>query len=221
MINRYLHTLLTAGVDHIQEDLTVLDELFQNNFLLSDEELNTIKTYFTAHPINVVNGYPRSDSKFPLVAITLGSDAESDTFLNDDAGFIDDEESPYFGMDIKTAIYEYNYQLLIYTEHPDITAYYYEIIKSILLANLDYLVEQDCFGFSISGAELAPDPRYIPEHLFVRQITFTCKSEFQRTDKESRWLRAFKVTGIHVDKEASNWDIGNVEANVTPFQEDE
>jgi len=221
MINRYLYNLLNAGIEQVQEDPKILDELFQDNFVLSDEELSTIKTYFAAHPPNVANGYPRNDSEFPLISITLLSDSEAETFLNEDATMLADTDDPYFGMDIKTAIWEYNYQLMVYTEHPDITAAYYEIMKSILLANLDYLVNLDCFGFSLSGSELAPDLRYLPEHLFVRQITFTCKSEFQRFDKESRWLKAFRVEGIHVDKTASNWDIGNVKSNVTPYTGDE
>lgn len=222
MINRYLHILLTQGVTQIQDDPSVLDLLFQDNFLLSDEELAIIKTYFKDHPPNIINGYPRSDSEFPLVAITMSSDMESETFLNEDGGFIDDTDSEYFGMDIKTAIWDYVHQLHVYTEHPDITTYYYEIVKSILLANLDYLVDLDCFSFAISGTELAPDPRYIPEQIFARVITFKCSSEFQRFDKESRWRKAFKVTGIHVDKNASNWDTGNVATNVTPYvSEDE
>ena len=219
MINRYLFTLLETGVHQIQNDLSVLDSLFQDNYVLSDEELATIKTYFKAHGLNVINGYPRSDSEFPLIAITLSSDRESDYFIGDEAEPITEDDSPYLGMDLKSTIWEYTYQLLLYTEHPDITAYYYEIMKAMIILNLDYLSELDCYGFSISGSELAPDPRYLPEYLFVRQLTFRCNSEFQRFDKDSKWAKAFRVTGIHVDKNASNYDIGNVASNVTPYEE--
>lgn len=220
MINRYLKTILDNGVEVIQNDLSVLDELFQQQFILGEEAANEIKTYFANKGLNVVTGYPRSDSSFPLVAITLLSDNESEYFLNDDAGYMDTSDDPHFGEDIKTTIWDYVYQLFVYTEHPDITAYYYEIVKSILLISLDQLIDLDVFNFSLGGSELAPDLRYMPEHIFVRQLTFKCSSEFQRFDKESRWLKAFAVRGISVDKNASKRDTGSVITNVTPYSEE-
>ena len=219
MINRYLHDILVDGVEVIQNDLSVLDELFQQQFILGEEASTEIKTYFANKGMNVVTGYPRSDSTFPLVAITLTADSEDENFLNDDAGYIDDTDDPYYMQDIKSAIWSYTYQLFVYTEHPDITAYYYEIVKSILLHSLNVLSDLDCFNFGISGSELVPDPRYMPEHLFVRQLTFKCNSEFQRFDKESRWTKAFAVRGISVDKNASKRDTGNIVTNVTPYEE--
>jgi len=221
MINRYLYDILVSGIQVIQDDPSILDELFQQNFILGPETAEQVKTYFQANSLNVVNGYPRSDSKFPLVAITLLSDRESEYVLNDDAGFIMESDDPNFGQDIKTTIWEYMYQLLVYTEHPDISAYYYEIVKSIILINIDVLSDLDCFGFSLSGSELAPDLRYLPEQLFARQLTFKCNSEFQRFDKESRWVKAFAVRGISVDKTASKRDTGDIVTNVTPYVEND
>lgn len=221
MINRYLYSILQEGIAAIEEDLTVLDELFQYNYILSDEELNMCKNYFKANSFNVVNGFPRSDSKFPLVAITLSADSEADYFLNDDVGYVEDVPEQFEGMDLKSTIWSYSYQLLIYTEHPDITAYYYEIVKSILLANVSTFVDLRCFQISVSGSELAPDLKYLPEHLFSRQITFNCQSEFTRFDKESKVYKAFKVTGIHIDKNASKRDIGNIPANVGVYEENQ
>lgn len=220
MINRYLHDILVDGVAIIQNDLSVLDELFQQQFILGEETANEIKTYFSNHGLNVVSGYPRSDSTFPLVAITLTSDSEDDYFLNDDAADLTDIDDPHYMEDIKSTIWSYAYQLFVYTEHPDITAYYYEIVKSILLISLDTLSDLDCFNFALSGSELVPDVRYMPEHLFVRQLTFKCSSEFQRFDRESRWGKAFAVRGISVDKNASSRDTGNIVTNVTPYSEE-
>lgn len=220
MIHRYLYDILTDGIQVIQNDLTVLDELFQQQFLLGEETANQVKTYFASKSLNVINGYPRTDSPFPLVAITLLSDNESEYVLNDDAGAIYDEDTPHFGEDIKTTIWDYVYQMLVISEHPDITAYYYEIVKSIILINIDTLVNLDCFNMSLSGSELAPDPRYLPEHLFSRQLTFKCSSEFQRFDKDSRWLKAFAVRGISVDKNASKRETGDIVTNISPYMEE-
>jgi len=220
MINRYLKTILENGITSISNDLTLLDELFSYNFILEDGELTSCKSYFSTNGFNVVNGYPRSDSKFPLVAITLLSDRESDYVLNNDAGVLDDIPEEYTDMDLKTTIWEYMYQLFVYTEHPDITAYYYEIIKFILLENIDTFNDLGCFNLSLSGSEMAPDLRYLPEHLFSRQLTFRCNSEFTRFDRNSKVSKAFKVTGIYIDKNASKQDIGDVKANVTTYEDD-
>jgi hypothetical protein len=219
MINRYLKTILENGITAIQNDLTILDELFRYNFILEDSESISCKSYFSTNGFTVVNGYPRSDSKFPLCAITLLSDREADYVLNNDAGVIDDVPEQYTNMDLKTTIWEYMYQLFIYTEHPDITAYYYEIVKSILLENIDTFNDLACFNLSLFGSELAPDLRYLPEHLFSRQLTFRCNSEFTRFDRDSKLAKAFKVTGIYVDKTASKQDIGDVKANVNIYED--
>lgn len=219
MIHRYLYTMITEAVENISDDVSVLDGLFQDNFVLSDEELNTIKIYWKAHPPNIINGYPRSDSSFPLIAITLSGDRESEYYLNNDAGMITEEGNPYYHMDLQSTMWDYSYDLLIYTEHPDITAYYYTILKFIIIANSDVLRDLDVINIRLEGTELAPDPRYIPEHLFVHRMTFRCESEFIRIDKNSRWGKAFRVEGIHLDRDASKRDIGNVKDNVTIYEE--
>lgn len=219
MINRYIKTVLENGITKIKEDPTILDELFRYNYALGIEETNSCKEYFASKGFTVVNGYPRSDSKFPLVAITLLGDSESEYFLNNDASTMEDVPEEFLGMDLKTTIWDYMYQLFIYTEHPDITAYYYEIVKSILLANVSTFIDLECFNISLSGSELMPDLRYLPEHLFSRQLTFKCSSEFIRFDKESKAYKAFKVTGIYIDKNASSRDIGEVSSNVDVYEE--
>ncbi|RPI81380.1 MAG: hypothetical protein EHM34_08720 [Nitrosopumilales archaeon] len=221
MIHRHLHKLFTQGIDIITKDMSILDDLFYDNYALTEEELTSIKTYFTAKGLNIVNGYPRSDSVFPLLAIILSADREAETFLNDDAEPISDRESSYFNMDLKSSIWEYTYNFLIISEHPDITAYYYEIAKSILLIGYPQLEEIGCFDFALEGSELAPDLRYLPEHLFYRQLTFRVRMEFQQFDKESKFKKAFKVVGIHIDKNASNYDIGGVKDNVKPYRLEE
>lgn len=220
MIHRHIHNILTSGIGVIKADSTILDDLFCDNYSLTKVELASVKTYFMNKGLNVINGYPRSDSIYPLVAIILSEDSEVETFLNDEAAPIFEEDSPYFHMDLKSSIWEYTYQLLVLTEHPDITAYYYEIIKSILLLGYELLVDLGCYDFNLSGGELAPDPRYIPEQFFARQLTFRLRAEFQRYDKDSKYKKAFKIEGIHIDKTASNYDTGDVETNVKPYLEE-
>jgi hypothetical protein len=220
MIQRYIYGVLTSGVEMLANDNTLLRDLFQDDFVLETTEVESIIEYFNEKSLSVINGYARKNTSFPAVAIILGDEGEITNVIGDGAGMIMDVSDPLYGADVDTAIWEHTYYLMIYTEHPDVTAYYYEMVKYILLAGLTTLSNQGLFEFSFSGTELAPDPRYIPEHLFGRQLIFKCQREFQRVDRESKLAKAFQVSGIHLDRSGSPRDVGEVETLVTVMSED-
>lgn len=224
MIHRHIYDVLKLGFELYAADPTLVEDLFIENYGIEATEYAAIKQYFIANPPTIVNGYARTDTKFPAIAIVLMRESESQNFLADSAGQMDDEDDaddPDFGTDIESAIWEYVYHLLIYTEQPDITSYYYELTKSIMLAGLKYLTDEGCFEYHMAGADLAPDPRYIPEHLFLRQVEFSCQREFQRLVKESRLYKAFRVTGLHIDSSGSPSDVGDVKTSVGVYTEGE
>ena len=223
MIHRFVHNVLTAGVIAITADLSLLDDLF-NDYLLTAKEIAMIKTLWGTKPLNVINGYARRDTDFPAVAIVLAGENEAVNFIGDDAPQIEDEEDPYNGADVESAIWAHNYHLFIYTGHPDVTAYYYEIVKGILLAGLDTLTEKDCFEYKFSGMDLAPDPGYLPDNLYARQMVFGCQREFQRVDRASLAGKGTSVAGMHVDSSGRAGDVddlGDVKTNITPYTEGE
>lgn len=219
MIHRYLFDILTSGIAAIKADPSTIDELFQENYVLVSEEADAIKQYFLSHDFKVYNGYPRTTSEFPSIHIILADEAEVESVLGDSGGIIKDETDPNYQAEIITDIWEHKYRLMIVSEHPDVTAYYYEIIKFIMLEGFDYLTEDGCFEFKLSGMELAPDPKYLPEYLFVRQMVFECQREFQRINKRAKWERIRSVSGIHVDKAGSLSEVGDVKTNVKPYTE--
>lgn len=214
MIHRYLHDILVNGVKAIQANMDLLDDLFISNYGLTQTETNNVKEYFKAKPPTIVNGYAFRDATFPLIAITLAQEGEAINFIHDDGLPILDEDDPNYLSDVKSSVWQYSYQILIYTENPDATAYYYEIMKSILLASFNDLVVLGCFQFKVMGSDLAPDPKYLPEHLFARQLTFSCQRLFEFIDEKSRLSKAFKLSGIYLDKEIGSGDIGEVKTNI-------
>lgn len=216
MIQRYLYEIIKDGIDAITADPTLLDDLFDRDLDIEDDEVTGIKEYFVANPPGVVNGYARQEMAFPLYSIILGREGEAENFLGEDGGQLLDEDDEYFAADIETAIWEHNYLIYVYAENPDVTAYYYEILKTIIQAQLSTLVDYHCHDFKMTGMDLAPDPQYIPSHLFVRQLSFTCRREFQRIDRDSRFGKAFTVEGIHIDDGAELSDVG-VKLQVTPY----
>jgi len=223
MIQRYLYSILKTGVQAILDDPRILDDLFEADYVLEKTEVEAIKELFAAQGLTVINGYARGDTKFPAVAVILGDEREAETFLGDSAGQVLEDDDPLYGADIETAIWEYTFNILIITEHPDSTLYYYEIVKSILLAGLDSLSDdpENMFEYKMSGAELAPDPRYLPEHLFARQLTFAAQREFQRVRRDSLLVKAFALRGIHIDSSGSNSDVGGVQTLVEIYREGE
>lgn len=223
MIQRLLFNVLKVGVEQITRDTTILEELFQEQYDLSAEETAAIIKLWNAKPPSIIHGYAHADSQFPLFAITLLGERESDKFIGDSAGDIDDVLDPDFPAEELSALWRHDYGIWIYTEHPDATLYYYEIAKSILLtANTgeiggegsNLFIRNGVMDIDMQGMDMAPDPRYLPDHLFVRQLRFSCKREFLRVNRASKLGRAFKVAGIHVDSSGSSSDVGGVKTNV-------
>jgi hypothetical protein len=217
MIQRFLFSALKQGIDAITEDVTLLEAIFEN-YELAEGEVESMKTLWANKPPIVRHNFARPDDSFPLFALVLVDERETDTVLADDGGIVEEEDDPLFGADIKTSFWSHNYQVLIYTDHPDATLYWYEVAKSILLEA--QLHNFGIYDLMLSGGDVMPDPDYIPSHLFVRRLTIKASREFQRVVHSSRLGKAFKVTGIHVDKSGALGDPG-VKTLVVPYVEGE
>jgi len=217
MIQRFLYTALKTGLEAFKTDPNYVDDLFKDLYSLGDTEVAAIHTLFREKTINIYHSYARSDAEFPCFSIVLADEGEAQSVLGDIAGQITDPDDPDYPADEFSSIWQHKYLVLVYSEHPDVTQYMYEAAKSIFIAALGPLADEGLFEVSLSGGEVAPDPRYIPEHLFVRQLTFSCQREFQRTDFVSKLGKAFKVAGIHVDKSGSPSDVGGVKTLVKAY----
>jgi hypothetical protein len=217
MIQRFLFTALKLGVEEIQNDPSILEYLFEDHFSLSETERLIIQQVFEETPPKVFHGYLPKDAEVPAYSITLVREGETEHLIGDDAGMVTDQSDPDFGADCYSAIWEHSYNVHCYSQHPDVTSYIYEAAKSIILAQDQVFVGEGLFEIHVSGMDLAPDPRYIPEHLFVRQLTFSCQREFQRVDRAARLRKAFAVRGIHIDSAGSPSDVGGVKTLITPY----
>ena len=221
MIQRYLYAALKHGIEAVQEDLTILDQFFADQFDLSEVEIEAIKTYFQTNPPTIKHGYARSNSEMPLISVVLADEQEVEMFMGDEAGMVEEEGDPDYGADIYGDVWQHVYHIYIYSEHHDVTTYYYELCKHILLIALQNIFQTEgLHGTHISGGELAPDPQYIPEHLFLRRLVFRCRSEFYAIDKESALAKAFAYRGIAIDSSGSPRDVGGVKTLVTTYTEE-
>jgi len=221
MIQRAIYNALKLGFEGLAAEPEALEDIFgERGYGLAATEIEAIKTVLDSDPVNITHGYARSDQKFPLVAIILASDDDDEHWLGDVAGQIDDEEDPDFGADLLSSTWKHVFDLLIYAEHPDVTLYVYEIVKSIILTSEPQFADAGVFFRHLSGRDLAPDPRYVPEHLFVRKLALSCKSEFMRVDRDSKLGKVFRVDGIFIDTDRGSSEVGDVETNLVPYYPD-
>lgn len=169
---------------------------------------------------SVHHGYPRTNVQFPAIFLILSSDSESDVFLGDGMGTVlggGTIGGPQEGDEVSGAIYTDVYTFLIMAQNPDICITNYNILKSILYIADKSLQEEGVLASTISGGDMAPDKKWMPDGFFFRQLTYTVKEEFCIGVKDDT-ARAWAVSGIHIDRNgAPGEDVGNVQTLVTTF----
>jgi hypothetical protein len=219
MIQRFLFDVLKAGVDDVHEDPATLDTMLAD-WDLSREEMAVHKKLWGEKTPTVKHGYARVDDTFPLYSIVLTSEGESDLYLGNDAGVITDEDDPNVGADVVGSSWDHTYQVLVYSEHPETTLINYEVAKAILIPAMVQLADLACYRMRMSGADLMPDTRYLPEHLFARTLTFQTSRPFLVTDIDSRLWRVNRIIGVHISKLGGRGDPGDVKTNVDLYEAD-
>lgn len=221
MIQRLIFDALEKGVDILVKDFSLLDDMFGGEeYGYSREEIEAVKTIFKTTPPYPVHGYAQRDHTFPLWAIMLAGEQETERALADETGFVDDPDDPEgMGTDIIGSIWDHNYAVLTYSLNADSCIYCYEAARAILmLARREWVNKFGYHNIRLSGADLAPDPRYLPEHMFIRQLTVSVSAEHSFPQPDSRFGRAWKVAGMHVDKSGSPSDVGGVKTLIYPVE---
>lgn len=213
MIERLIYIALQQGVAEVSTDPHLLERYFEEQHGLDATEIAGIRTLLENDPPNIIHQYPRVESTFPLYAIVLSGERETTPFLSDDAGDIFDDDDPDVGSTQRAQIWDHDHTVLCVSHHPDVTRYYYELAKFFLIRAADFFIENGLLDTKLSGADLVPDPRYIPAHLFVRQLTMTATREHRQLGDRLR--RASRISGVHVDE-----GVTGVEGNVTVESED-
>tara|TARA_Y100000034_G_scaffold136543_1_gene213725 strand:- start:4439 stop:5119 length:681 start_codon:yes stop_codon:yes gene_type:complete len=169
-----LVTILKSGVEAVSADLSILGEILTN---LHPNDLQQAKDYWEEHPPNVVSGYARGDSAWPVIAVTLtGEQIQQDYIgLGEEALFIGDGDDKV-GRRYKRRLTG-QYGIHIYTEHPSVCAWYYRVIRRFLNVGIETMIRRGMQDPVMAGQDLAPDPRFVPENVFVRRLTITVEYE--------------------------------------------
>lgn len=231
MIERILYEILEEGRDTLltESGLRFLERYFLKMKKLSETEVAGILTLFQNKTPAVRHSYARSDDQVPSWNIVLANEQEEELFLGDDVGTAGelielgvegelewDDTDPDSGGDLTGSIWGKHFLILTYTEHPDATRYYYEIAKLIMLRSRKYLEEEgELLGLKYSGGDLAPDPAYVPAHLFVRQFTVETQA-VECAASDSSPDRFTRLDGMFVNDGVPAVQKGGVKSLVTP-----
>ena len=142
---------------------------------LTEPEIETVAKFFAARPPTIRAGYATAQDPMPVVSVALASEQPADEFLCD---LIEaDAQLPEAGDDtrgeIRGTIRQQNLQITIWSDHPDVALYLYHWADYALLAHVGWLTRHGLVNPTFtSGGELAPDARFAPERLFVRQLNW-------------------------------------------------
>ena len=121
-------------------------------------------------------------------AVPLDEDGER--FIDPDTGVV---------VDPKIRRVEYTHNVLCIADHPDVTLYYYSLLKRIVMSQRAVFIGADLDVPTLSGADLAPDPRYLPNDVFARSLSITVQGDECWTEAIEGGFAATTVQGIAVD----------------------
>jgi len=231
MAERRIYEVIEDGLQVFKDDPAALELWALESLELDATEAAKLRLYFAggtnadgdtieARPPILVHGYPRVDGPFPCWAMTLGAEAIEQDYLGKDAPFLDSDGEKYYDsrsgevVDPKARRLQYRYELLVITDHPDITVYYYHLLKLILMANQSTLEEKDVEDMGFSGADVAPDPRYLPPDVFTRVLSITVSGD-EVWCENLRETYANRVSGIALDDTGEGVTAGDEDAAVT------
>jgi hypothetical protein len=195
MAERILYDEIKQGLEWYQADEGQRFERFLTEHMLlsvgeaalgrllfaggTDAEGNTV----VPRPPTLVHGYPRIGGQFPCWALTLGSERTAQAYLGDDVLMVTEDGEFQYDPETGSVInpkgrrVEYNFNILVISDHPDVTVWYYHLLKQIIWRRHDELISRDLDNLDTNGADLAPDPRYMPSDMFARQLMVQIQGE--------------------------------------------
>lgn len=191
---RIILDLMNLGVNAIVADLatnpavgaSVIESILKE--LEDDTERGKVRTIWEQNPPSVVQGFARTDSPFPLYALTLGGEQPNQDYIGlGEQAFLNQAGTTKAGQEFHKRT-QGTFTIFVYTEHPDWTAWNYRIMRHILNVGTKYLVGRGLQEPTLSGADLMPDPQYTPDNLFTRRLTITVEFEERWTDQDALWL---------------------------------
>lgn len=173
-----IRTLLTLGRDAVTANPSILDFILQG---AEAADLTSLKAHWAKHPPTILTGYARSEGPFPAWAVVLMGDNPNQDYLGLGERLEDTDLDELFDDEVGRVRTSGVFGIHVYAQHPDVCLAHYRVLRYILNLGRKWLIGRGLQEPQLTGAELAPDPRYLPDQLFVRRLTLTV--EFEETWK--------------------------------------
>jgi hypothetical protein len=240
LAERLVQTRLEERIEWYTEDSRRYEQLLVSKGF-SEDEASRERQRFDDHPFEVIQGYARSAGVMPVLAIVLGNDENVDDYIGEDAPLLgesddedDEDELDYYRaedgsiLDPHMRRWSTRLDFYIYAGNPDIARYLYCLAKHICVSSRKHWHDLNFEDVTYSGAELAPDPRYLPADTYTRRFSMTFRYHDYYTDEDSV-MQPSEVNAAVNDGEApspamSETDKAELEDyphRVTPYQPEE
>jgi len=218
-VERILLRLLRSEVERLSKDEALLRYYFESVFdcTLPERETEEYIANFMRQPPSIVIGYPRSSVTFPVIAIILTEESETQSVVGDFLGETLGDSSDEVYADFVGAMFEATHGCYVYAEHPDVCLYLYHFVKMIMLGGKDWLLSQGVTEVSISGGELAPQEGYLPENIFLRTVNVKTIAPFAVPRPALADARKARVVGLYQDDVVVDGVQGGVHSYPTNF----
>jgi hypothetical protein len=185
-LERVLYRIVDVALQQITARPLLYERWLLKNGLSTDEAKNARQAFETA-PLRLMHGYAHDGAYFPCASLILGSETVAQDFLNEDAPPLDEDGEPYIDedgnvVDPHARRWEYHWEWYIYVGHHDLCLYYYYLIRHLCVAARAVFQAAGIDEIVYGGAELAPDPRYLPADMWVRRFSVTARAMEEYTE---------------------------------------
>lgn len=194
VIGHVLKTGMNTVAARINADRGKPDDLVDRLFpLYSKEERDSVRRLFTERRPRVAHGFPRSGAEMPAIMIMVTNENETRRSIGDSVTDDEDElELPEFigrepenleGVQVESAV-----DLWIMDINPDTVAAYYTLVWALMDgARRRVFAPLELHAGQLSGGDVAADPSYMPEYVFVRRVGFSLTGMRVMAFDDSLW----------------------------------
>jgi len=227
MIERQIYTALNEGLQFFKDDGARVEEFFVKHQQLTAAEAAKVRAFFELDPDSqnggpptVIHAYPRTVGPFPCYAIVLSGDPVQARYLGDDMGDLDYEGDDETDLDGETAQVigqrlRVSLDLEVYAQdNPDVCIWYYHLLRFIIVSSWEEFTNQGMDNIEISGRDIQPQQRFLPENFWVRQLRFSADVDEMAYEARGKGAR---LQGSLVEGSAE--DDADEVRNIVPYVE--
>ena len=205
---------------------------------LTETEAVAARQAFVDQPPTAIHGYARQGGPFPCLALVLGGENTAQDWVGEDVSPLGSDGEPCLDPetnevgDYKGRRWEHRFDWFVYADHPDLTLYYYYLLRRIMVGLRSQLQAEGLDEITYQGAELAPDPRYMPSDMFTRRFSITLRADELYIERHQPGVGLGRsIRGLRTEDEGSplsdaltaeqQAELAGVTYGVTTYTEDE